>query len=202
MKIVCLDLEGVLLPEIWKKVGKKTEVEELEITTKEAPDYRELMKHRFEHLERNGIKIEDIRDIISEVEPLPGAEEFMSWLRDRVEVSIITGSFYQFLIPLIDEFDWPIVFGRNIYWDEDGYLNSFHPKSENLKVKTVTSFRNLGMETMVVGDSYNDIGMLEEADFGVLFRPSKEVKSDHPHFSRADDYEGLKGMVKKFLSKK
>lgn len=199
MKVVCLDLEGVLMPEIWEKIAEKTSVEELNLTTRDVPDYEELMEHRFKHLRKNDIRINDIKDILSEIEPLPGAVDFFEWLQERTQVSILTGSFYQFLLPLIGHFNWPILFARNINWDQDGYLNSYNPKNPNIKKEAVKKFSQMGLKVAAVGDSFNDRGMLEVADKGVLFRPSEKVRRKLSDFPTAEDYEELRGVTEKFL---
>lgn len=200
MKVVCLDLEGVLMPEIWEKVAEETGVEELNLTTKEVSEYEELMEHRFEHLRRNEIKINEIRDIVSGIDPLPGATEFLNWLRGRTQVSILTGSFYQFLLPLVGDFDWPFIMARNLSWDDNGYLVDYSPRNRDIKAEAVKTFKERGLKTIGVGDSYNDLRMLSESHKGILFRPAEKVKNSSPNFPVARDYGSLKEEIDSFLN--
>lgn len=200
MKVVCLDLEGVLLPEIWKKIAEETGVEELKLTTREMPDYEKLMEKRFKHLRENSITINEIREILFRIEPLPGAEDFLDWLRERTNVSILTGSFYQFLLPLIVHFNWPMILAKDIKWDEDGYLEGFYPKNHDLKVEAIETFRSTGLKTLAIGDSFNDVEMLKKADMGILFNPSRKVKNNSVELPMVSDYEELKEKIRPFLN--
>ncbi|MFP4116187.1 MAG: bifunctional phosphoserine phosphatase/homoserine phosphotransferase ThrH [Candidatus Aenigmatarchaeota archaeon] len=201
MPVVCLDMEGVLMPEIWKRISEETGIGELKLTTRDVSDYNELMEYRLKHLKENGIKINDIKSIAAEVEPLEGAEEFLDWLKKRANVSILTGSFYSFLLPLIRDLRWSPVIAKGLEQDEDGYVVDYYPKNRDMKVEAVKTLRDNGMRMAAIGDSFNDARMLKEVEKGILFRPSEKVSEQLSEFPVVDTYQDLKKELEPFLEK-
>ncbi|OKY78416.1 MAG: Phosphoserine phosphatase SerB [Candidatus Methanohalarchaeum thermophilum] len=199
MKAVCLDFESILFPEIWEKVAEETQIEELNLTTRDVSDYQKLMDHRFKYLKENEIKYEDIKDIIMDIRPLNGAKDFINWLEKRYIVSILTDSFYEFIFPVLDEFNRPMAYARQLEINDNGYLVDYKPKGINIKLKALNNFKEINLETIAVGDSYNDIEMLEAADKGIIFRPSNKVKEDYPKFETVQNYNELKRVIKNNL---
>jgi len=191
MWVICIDLESVLFPEIWIKVAEKTKIEKLRLTTREIPDYQKLMAKRIEILKANNIKLKDIQKIIKKIPPLKGAKNFLSWLRKKFQVIILTDSFYEFLTPVIEKFSFPTVFCNSLKIDKEGFIENCQIK-ENLKAKTVKYLKEIGFKVVAIGDSYNDIKMLEKADVGILFNPSQEVAEKFPQFPKVKNYSQLK----------
>jgi phosphoserine / homoserine phosphotransferase len=186
--IACLDLEGVLLPEIWIKFAEKTGVEDLKLTTRDIPDYDELMTKRLNILKENNFKLEDIKEVISTLEPLDGAIEFHEWLRSEFEVIILSDTFYQFVSPLMQKLDYPTLFCHQLVIDSNDSIVGYKLRQPNGKKEAVTAFQNLNFKVVAAGDSYNDIGMLKQADEGILYDPPENVISDYPQFSVSTNY--------------
>ncbi|CUS33179.1 Homoserine kinase [Candidatus Nitrospira nitrosa] len=189
--VVCLDLEGVLVPEIWINVALKTGIDELKVTTREMPDYDQLMKQRMGILDRHGLKIGEIQKVIAEMGPLEGAIDFLGWLRERGQVVILSDTFYQFAQPLMRQLGFPTLFCNQLDIDAQGRIVNYHMRMENPKKHAVASLKALNFFTVAAGDSYNDIGMLREADKGFFFRPPGHLPKEFPSFPVTHTYGEL-----------
>jgi phosphoserine/homoserine phosphotransferase len=199
MYVICLDLEGVLTPEIWEAVAATSGIEKLKLTTRDIADYDALMKQRLNILRNNNITLNDIQKIIAEIDLLPGALEFLDWLRSNVQVIIATGSFVEFVQPLAKKLNYPLIFCNNLEIDETGMIANYILRLKDMKKKTVRALKKLNYNVIAVGDSYNDIRMLMEADFGILFRPSANVKTEFPQFPVVTEYSELKNYISNHL---
>jgi phosphoserine / homoserine phosphotransferase len=195
MLIACLDLEGVLFPEIWINVAINTGVDELKLTTRDISDYDQLMQHRLKILKENNIRIHDIQDIINTLEPLPGAKDFYYQLRKRFQVIILSDTFYQFAMPFMKQLDYPALFCHNLVIDDHGFIKDYTLRIKDAKKLAVIKMKELNFKTIACGDSYNDISMLKEADKGILFGPPQNVIDEFPQFPVADDYELLWDLI-------
>jgi phosphoserine / homoserine phosphotransferase len=193
------DLEGVLIPEIWVAVGEKTGIKELSLTTREVADYDELMRMRLKVLAEHNLTIADVQAVIASMEPLPGAIETINWIRERTRFVIITDSFYEFLTPFNTKLGYPMIFAHSLKIDRHGAVVGYQLRLEHGKRKAVRAIKELGFRVMAFGDSYNDTAMLDEADFGVLYKPPGNVVADFPQFPVANDYTGLKALANEFL---
>ncbi|HIG85000.1 MAG TPA: bifunctional phosphoserine phosphatase/homoserine phosphotransferase ThrH [Verrucomicrobia bacterium] len=191
-KIACLDLEGVLVPEIWIGVADKTGIKELRATTRDIPDYSELMRMRLNVCDQNGLTLKDISEVISNMLPLEGAEEFLSWLRERFQVVILSDTFYQFAYPLMKQLNFPALFCHNLEVDDNGRITDFKLRMKDQKKQAVKAFHSLGFQVIAVGDSYNDTAMLSEADKGILFCPPQNVIDEFHQFLITKDYSELR----------
>ena len=189
--IVCLDLEGVLVPEIWINVALRTGIEELKITTREMPDYDKLMRQRLTILDRNNLKIGDIQEVIGTMGPLEGAPEFIRWLHDRCQVIILSDTFYQFAFPLMKQLSFPTLFCNQLEIDAGGRIADYHMRMQNQKKHSVAAFKSLNFFTMAAGDAYNDTAMLGEADAGFFFRPPDHLPKEFPQFPVTHTYGKL-----------
>jgi len=189
--IVCLDLEGVLVPEIWINVALKTGIEELKSTTREMPDYDKLMRQRLAILYRNNLKISDIQEVIGTMGPLEGAPEFIRWLHDRCQVIILSDTFYQFAFPLMKQLGFPTLFCNQLEIDAAGRIANYHMRMQNQKKHSVAAFKSLNFFTMAAGDAYNDTAMLGEADAGFFFRPPDHLPKEFPQFPVTHTYGEL-----------
>ena len=190
MITACLDMEGVLFPEIWINVAEMTGIEELRLTTRDISDYDELMQHRIRILERNGITLPEIQKVIAELKPLEGVPEFLDWLRRNFQFIILSDTFYQFAMPLVEQIGFPAIFCHNLQVDDRGMIVGYRLRQPEAKREVVRAFRdNLKMKTIAMGDSYNDTAMLAEADQGILFCPPQNVVDEFPHFPVAWNYE-------------
>ncbi len=191
MIIACLDLEGVLVPEIWIGVAKRTGIEELRLTTRDIPDYDELMTRRLSILEKNDLGIADIQEVIAALTPMAGARDFLDELRARMQVVILSDTFYQFAKPLMRQLGWPTLFCHDLEIDGAGKIADYHLRQQDPKRKAVMAFRSLNFKTIAAGDSYNDTTMLGEADRGILFRPPENVIREFPQFPVCHGYDEL-----------
>ncbi len=191
MRLICLDLEGVLVPEIWIGVAERTGIEELRLTTRDISDYDVLMKRRLEILEEHGLRIEDIHTVIDSLSPLPGAREFLDRLRASVQVAILSDTFYQFASPLMRMLDWPSLYCNDLDIDADGRVTGYRLRQPDQKRQAVRAFKNLNFQVLAAGDSYNDISMLEEAHAGILFRPPEQLVGEYPQFPVTHSHEEL-----------
>lgn len=189
--IACLDLEGVLVPEIWVNVAHTTGIEELKITTREMPDYDKLMKRRLAILEQHGITIAEIQSVIEKMGPLEGAPAFVAWLRERCQVIILSDTFYQFALPLMRQLDFPTLFCNQLEIDDCGKILAHHMRMPNQKKHSVAAFKSLNFFTMAAGDAYNDTAMLGEADAGFFFRPPDHLPKEFPQFPVTQTYGEL-----------
>ena len=186
--LACLDLEGVLLPEIWIKFAEKTGIEELKLTTRDIPDYDELMHGRLSILREKNLKINDIQDVIATLSPLDGAVDFLNWLKSEFQVIILSDTFYQFAGPLMKQLAYPTLFCHNLIIDDKGVIVDYKLRQQDQKTKAVKALQNLNLKVISAGDSYNDIGMLQQADAGILFCPPKKVIEEFPQFPFATNY--------------
>ena len=195
--IVCLDLEGVLVPEIWINVALRTGLEELKITTREMPDYDKLMRQRLAILDRNNLKISDIQEVIGTMGPMEGATEFIRWLHDRCQVIILSDTFYQFAFPLMKQLAFPTLFCNQLEIDAAGRIANYHMRMQNQKKHSVAAFKSLNFFTMAAGDAYNDTAMLGEADAGFFFRPPDHLPKEFPQFPVTHTYGELQDRLAK-----
>ena len=196
--IVAMDLEGVLVPEVWISVAEKTGIPELRLTTRDISDYSVLMKRRLEILKENGLKLRDIQAVIETMEPLPGALEYMDWLRERYQAIILSDTFYEFASPFMRKLGWPTLFCNSLVTDEQTNVIDYKMRILDGKRHAVLSLKNLNFDVIAMGDSYNDTSMLEEAGLGILFRPSENVKREFPQFPVAEEYETVKSLISGF----
>jgi phosphoserine/homoserine phosphotransferase len=192
MIFACLDLEGVLVPEIWIDDAEQTGIEELKRTTRDEPDYDVLMKQRLEILSKHGLGLTEIQAVIAAMSPLPGAADFLDWLRERYQVVILSDTFYQFAAPLMRQLGYPTLFCHNLEVDAAGKIVDYHLRLPDPKRRSVQAFRDLNLKVIAAGDSYNDTSMLLEADAGILFRPPENVISEFPQLPVARDYDELR----------
>jgi len=195
--LVCLDLEGVLVPEIWINVALKTGIEDLKITTREMPDYDKLMERRLKILDQHQLKIHDIQGVIAQMGPLEGAMEFVAWLRERYQVVILSDTFYQFAEPLMRQLGFPTLFCNQLEIDGSGRILAYHMRMKDPKKHAVAAFKSLNFLTMAAGDSYNDTAMLDEADAGFFFRPPEHLPKEFPQFPVTQTYSELQGRFTK-----
>ena len=193
--LACLDLEGVLLPEIWVKFAEKTGIEELKLTTREIPDYDELMQARLKILEDHNLKIHDIQKVIATLSPLEGAVDFLQWLKSEFQVIILSDTYYEFIGPLMKQLDYPTVFCHSLVIDENGIIADYKLRQTDQKTKAVKALQSLNFQVISAGDSYNDTGMLQQADGGILFCPPENVIKDFPQFPVAKNYAEFKSLL-------
>lgn len=201
MYIVCLDLEGVFVPEIWIGVAEKTGIEELRFTTRDIPDYDKLMKRRLEILKRANLKIRDIQRVIQAINPLDGAVEFLDWLRDRFQLIIVSDTFVEFADPILKKLNRPTIFCNSLIIDPDGTIVGYQLRQRDGKGYVVKALKGIGFKVIAIGDSYNDTAMLGEANKGILFRPPESIKKEFPNFHVIGTYEGLKDELARYLEK-
>jgi phosphoserine/homoserine phosphotransferase len=192
VQIACLDLEGVLVPEIWINVAERTGIEALRITTRDEPDYDLLMKRRLEILARHDLGLADIQDVIAGMRPLEGAHEFLDWLRERFQVVVLSDTFYEFAAPLMRQLGYPTLFCHSLGVDDGGRIVDYHIRLPDQKRRSVQALHQLNLRVIAAGDSYNDTAMLAEADAGILFRPPDNVIAEFPQFPVARSYEELR----------
>lgn len=199
MHIVCSDMEGIYTPEIWIHVAERTGVPELRLTTRDIPDYDVLMKRRLSILREHGIKIGDIQAVIAAMEPLPGAREFLDWLRARTQVIIVSDTYVEFAAPLMEKLGWPTLFCHSLTIGPDGAIEAYNLRQKDSKRMAALALKSLDYRVIGVGDSYNDITMLKEADVGILYRPPENVRQEFPGFFVAESYETLKDRIGRYL---
>lgn len=192
MEIACLDLEGVLVPEIWIGFAEKTGIEALRATTRDIPDYDVLMKQRLRLLDEHGLGLPDIREVIASLEPLPGARDFIDWLRERFQVVILSDTFYEFSQPLMAQLGYPTLFCHRLVADDSGRIIDYRIRQKDPKRQCVKAFHGLNYRVIAAGDSYNDTSMLSEADAGILFRAPENVIREFPQFPAVQEYAELK----------
>ncbi len=195
MWVVCADLEGVFVPEVWVNVAKKTGIDELKLTTRDIKDYDELMRYRLQILDKHNLKIQDIQEVISTLRPLDGAYEFSKWLREVTRFTIVSDTFVEFAQPLMAQLDFPFLLCHSLVIDADGRVVDYKLRQSDPKRKTVEAFKSLDYQVIAFGDSYNDISMLKAADRGILFCPPDNVVADYPEFPVARNLAELKSML-------
>ncbi|MGL5631401.1 MAG: bifunctional phosphoserine phosphatase/homoserine phosphotransferase ThrH [Azovibrio sp.] len=192
MRIVCLDLEGVLVPEIWIEFAERTGIPELRRTTRDEPDYDKLMSFRLNLLRQHGLGLPDIQKVIAEMGPMAGAREFVDGLREDYQVIILSDTFYEFAHPLMRQLGWPTLFCHSLEADKEGFLVNYHLRMPNQKQEAVKRFKELNFKVVAAGDSYNDTAMLGEAHGGILFHPPENVVREFPQFPVTMDYPALR----------
>ena len=191
MNIVCLDLEGVLVPEIWVEFAQASDTPELKRTTRDEPDYDRLMDFRLGVLREKGLKLNAIQEIITGLEPLPGARGFLDALRRKTQVIIVSDTFEQFALPLMEKLGWPCIFCNTLEVEEDGSIVGHHMRCADSKLTTVRGLQSIGFETIAAGDSYNDLGMIKASKAGFLFRSTDEIKAANPDIKAFEAYDEL-----------
>ncbi len=193
MTIACLDLEGVLIPEIWINLAEKTGIEALKLTTRDIADYDELMVKRLEVLDQHGLTLKDFQEVVATMDPLEGARDFLEWLQDQVEVIILSDTFREFAMPLIAKLGNPTMFCHSLSVDYETYrIKNYALRQNDQKRKAVIALKGLNFRVLSMGDSYNDLSMLEEADAGIFFKPTKKITEEFPQFPVTENYEELK----------
>ena len=195
--LACIDLEGVLLPEIWIKFAEKTGIEELKLTTRDIPNYDALMQGRINILKQHNLKINDIESVIETLSPLEGAPEFLKWLNSEFEVIILSDTFYEFSGPLMKQLDYPTLFCHNLIIENNGEISGYKLRQQDQKTKAVKALQRHNLQVISAGDSYNDIGMLQQADAGIFFCPPKKLTTEFPQFPVATDYIQFKNLFLK-----
>ncbi len=199
MNIVCLDLEGVLVPEIWIAFAEESGISELKRTTRDEPDYDKLMNWRLGILKEHGLGLKEIQETIAKIDPLPGAKEFLDKLRETTQVIIISDTFTQFAAPLMKKLGWPTIFCNTLEVADDGTITGFKMRCEQSKLSTVKALQSVGFETIASGDSHNDLGMIQASKAGFLFRSTEQIKKDYPQLEAFEEYDDLFEAIKKAL---
>lgn len=199
MNIVCLDLEGVLVPEMWVAFAEETGIPELKKTTRDEPDYDKLMKWRLGILKEHGLGLKEIQETIAKIDPMPGAKEFLDELRSMTQVIIISDTFTQFAAPLMKKLGWPTIFCNSLEVAENGEITGYRMRVENSKYSTVKALQSIGFETIASGDSHNDLGMIKASKAGFLFKSTEQIKKDNPELPAYETYDELMEAIKKAL---
>jgi phosphoserine/homoserine phosphotransferase len=192
MYMVCCDLEGVLVPEVWINVARWTGIEELKLTTRDISDYNALMQRRLEILKQHGITINDIQKVISLLELMPGAMDFINWLHRRAQLIVVSDTFREFADPLLEKMNWPVLFCHHLTIDRNGNITDFNLRQPEAKKNVVIAMQNLNFKVIAVGDSYNDISMLRQAEYGILYKPPQNVIDDNQDLRVVNSYSQLK----------
>ena len=201
MYITCLDLEGVLVPEIWIAFAEASGIPELKKTTRDEPDYDKLMNWRLGILKEHGLGLKEIQDTIAKIDPMPGAKEFLDELRSLCQVIIISDTFTQFAAPLMKKLGMPTIFCNSLEVAENGEITGFKMRCEQSKLTTVKALQSIGYDTIASGDSFNDLGMIQASKAGFLFRSTEQIKADYPQFPAFETYDELLGAIKEVISK-
>lgn len=199
MNIVCLDLEGVLVPEIWIAFAEETGIPELKKTTRDEPDYDKLMNYRLKILKEHGLGLKEIQETIAKIDPMPGAKEFLDELRSITQVIIISDTFTQFASPLMKKLGMPTIFCNTLEVAENGEIIGFKMRCEKSKLTTVKALQSIGYDTIASGDSHNDLGMIEASKAGFLFRSTEQIKKDYPQYPAFEEYDELLAAIKAAL---
>jgi phosphoserine/homoserine phosphotransferase len=199
MQLVCTDLEGVLVPEIWINVAAKTGIEELKLTTRDISDYDVLMRKRLDILKTNGLKLKDITDVIQTMAPLEGALDFLNWLRAQTQVVVVSDTYVEFAKPLMSKLGWPSLLCNSLSIDASGAISDYHLRQKDGKRHVVKAFQGLNYEVIAMGDSYNDITMLEAAQHGILFCPPETIIAEYPRFPVTKTYDALRRELARIL---
>ena len=199
MDIVCLDLEGVLVPEIWIAFAEESGIPELKKTTRDEPDYDKLMNYRIEILKEHGLGLKEIQDTIAKIDPLPGAKEFLDALREKTQVIILSDTFTQFAKPLMKKLGWPTIMCNSLVVAEDGTITGFKMRCDKSKLSTVKALQSVGFETIASGDSFNDLGMIQASKAGFLFKSTEQIKADYPQYPAYETYDELLDAITKVL---
>lgn len=199
MNIVCLDMEGVLVPEIWIAFAEETGIPELKRTTRDEPDYDKLMQYRLNILKEHGLGLKEIQETISKIDPMPGAKEFLDELRSLTQVIILSDTFEQFAGPLVKKLGYPTIFCNTLTVGENGEITGYKMRCEKSKYTTVKALQSIGFETIASGDSHNDLGMIEASKAGFLFKSTDAIKAEYPNLPAYDEYDDLLAAIKAVL---
>ncbi|MBE6939700.1 MAG: bifunctional phosphoserine phosphatase/homoserine phosphotransferase ThrH [Ruminococcaceae bacterium] len=199
MNIVCLDMEGVLVPEIWIAFAEASGIPELKRTTRDEPDYDKLMRWRLEILRQHGLGLKEIQATIAKIDPLPGAKEFLDELRATTQAVILSDTFEQFATPLMEKLGWPTIFCNTLVVGEDGMIEDFKMRCDHSKLTTVRALQSMGYETIASGDSFNDLEMIRASKAGFLFRSTEQIKKDYPQYPAFEEYDDLLAAIKAAL---
>ena len=199
MNIVCLDMEGVLVPEIWIAFAEASGIPELKRTTRDEPDYNKLMNFRLDRLRERGLGLKEIQAVIARIDPLPGAKEFLDELRSLTQVIILSDTFEQFAQPLMKKLGWPTLFCNSLEVAPDGTITGFRMRCEKSKLTTVKALQSIGFETIAAGDSFNDLGMIQASKAGFLFKSTEQIKADHPELPAYEEFGDLLCAIKAAL---
>lgn len=199
MNIVCLDMEGVLVPEIWIAFAEASGIPELKRTTRDEPDYNKLMDFRLNILKEHGLGLKEIQAVIAKIDPLPGAKEFLDELRSVTQVIILSDTFEQFAQPLMKKLGWPTLFCNSLEVAPDGTITGFRMRCEKSKLTTVKALQSIGFETIAAGDSFNDLGMIQASKAGFLFKSTEQIKADHPELPAYEEFGDLLRAIKAAL---
>ena len=199
MNIVCLDLEGVLVPEIWIAFAEASGIPELKRTTRDEPDYDKLMNWRLGILKEHGLGLKEIQDTIAKIDPIPGAKEFLDELRSITQVIIISDTFTQFATPLMKKLGWPTIFCNSLEVADNGEITGFKMRCEQSKLTTVKALQSIGYDTIASGDSHNDLGMIKASKAGFLFRSTEQIQADHPEIPAYEEYDELLAAIKEAM---
>lgn len=200
MNIVCLDLEGVLVPEIWIEFAKKTGIEELKLTTRDISDYDVLMKKRIAILKENGLKLKDIQNVIAGMRPLEGAAEFAAAVRNETQLIILSDTFTQFAAPLMKQLNFPTIFCNELITDENGTVTDYRLRIKDGKRRSVQALQSVNFSVLAAGDSYNDLSMIQTADAGAFFRPPQSIAAENPNIPVFTEYKEFLTFIRNFLS--
>ena len=199
LNVVCLDLEGVLVPEIWIAFAEASGIPELKRTTRDEPDYNKLMNWRLDILRQHGLGLKEIQETIAKIDPMPGAKEFLDKLRAKTQVLILSDTFTQFATPLMKKLGWPTIFCNTLEVGDNGEITGFRMRCEQSKLSTVKALQSVGFETISAGDSYNDLGMILNSKAGFLFRSTEKIKQDYPNLPAFEEYDDLLDAIEKAL---
>ena len=199
MNIVCLDMEGVLVPEIWIAFAKETGIDELKLTTRDEPDYDKLMKYRIGILKQHGLGLKEIKETISKIEVMSGAKEFLDKLRDITQVIILSDTFEQFAAPLMKKLGMPTIFCNTLEVSDSGEITGYKMRCEKSKLTTVKALQSIGFDTIAAGDSFNDLGMIQASKAGLLFKSTDKIKADYPNIPEFEEYDDLFKAIKAAL---
>ena len=200
MYIVCSDLEGVFVPEIWVNVSRHTGIDELKLTTRDISDYNVLMKRRLELLQKYGLTLRDVQNVISLLKPLPGALEFVDWLRTKTQLIVVSDTFSEFADPLLRQLGRPTLFCHHLTTDAEGNITDYNLRQEEGKKHVVEAMQSLNYKVIAIGDSYNDISMLKKADHGILYNPPQNVADEHPDLKVVKTYATLKRIILQLIN--
>ena len=200
MYVTCLDMEGVLVPEIWIAFAEATGIPELKRTTRDEPDYDKLMKFRLDILKQHNLGLKEIQQTIATIDPLPGAKEFLDELRTITQVIILSDTFEQFAKPLMQKLDWPTIFCNTLEVAEDGTITGYRMRCAQSKLTTVRALQSAGYETIAAGDSFNDLGMIQASKAGFLFKSTEKIKADYPHLPAFEEFDDLLNAIKQAMT--
>ena len=199
MNIVCLDMEGVLVPEIWVEFAEEANIPELKLTTRDEPDYDKLMNYRLKILNEHGMGLKEIQDVIAKIDLMPGAKDFLDELRTITQVIILSDTFEQFAAPLMAKLNWPTIFCNTLEVADDGKITGYKMRCPKSKLTTVKALHSMGFETIASGDSFNDLGMIQASKAGFLFKTTDAIKNDYPNIPAYEEYDELLEAIKKAL---